>query len=117
MVPQNVVYENGERCGDDKRQQRQHESAGGHATQYAPRPARQGSQLLEQVALLAAGSEILSALELQRYSTVAFGELFGGDPTPPSGRIIEIEMADVEPFDDNEMAKLPKHDQRKFQLF
>ena len=74
-------------------------------------------QLSEQSGPFTAGLEVGSRLESERDATVAPDELLGGKLAPSRGRIIEIEVAAVEPLDDEEMAELPEYDQRQRQFF
>ena len=114
-VFQNVVHEDAQGYGNDERQQGQHERAGDRPRQHAPFAGEQGAQLRQQAGPLAAGPEAVAALESQRNSAVAPGELRGGNPAAPRGRVVQIDEVALEPFDDEEMAELPEHDQRQLQ--
>ena len=116
VVLQDIVHKDAERRGRDKRQQCQHECAGDHPGKHIPGPGEQGVQLPEKPGPFAARAEIRAALEAQRNSAVAPVELLGGKPAPARGRVIEVEIGAVGPFEDNEMAELPEQDQRQLQL-
>ena len=60
---------------------------------------------------LAARTEIGSRLESQRNSAVALDEFFAGKLASARGRVIEIKVAAVEPFENDEVAELPEQDQ------
>ena len=57
-----------------------------------------------------------AALEAKRDAAEVLVELFGGNPAPPGGGVVEMEMAAVESVEDDEVAELPEQDQGQPQL-
>ena len=111
VARQHVVYEDPKRCGNHQGEQCQHEGAGDHSREHSPRSGKQGPQLLEQTRALAAGTEAGAGFESQGDPTETLAELFSGELAPARGRIVHIETAAVESFEDKKMAELPEQDQ------